>query len=172
MGMDANIAKLEKFDEHTVRFTLNTVDAAFIQNMAMSFASIHSAEYADQLLKAGKAADLNQKPIGTGPFVFSRYQKDAQIRYKGNKDYWKPEDVKIDNLIFAINSDASVRYQKLKAGECQITAYPRPADLDAMRRTPSSTYRSRPASTSATSPTTSSTNPSTSSKCARRWTWR
>ncbi|MBB4818702.1 MULTISPECIES: ABC transporter substrate-binding protein [Pseudomonas] len=136
MGMDANIAKLEKLDAHTVRFTLNTVDAAFIQNMAMSFASIHSAEYADQLLKAGKAADLNQKPIGTGPFVFSRYQKDAQIRYKGNKDYWKPEDVKIDNLIFAINSDASVRYQKLKAGECQITAYPRPADLDAMRKDP------------------------------------
>ncbi|WP_320407705.1 hypothetical protein, partial [Acinetobacter baumannii] len=28
--------------------------------------------------------------MGTGPFVFSRYQKDAQIRFKGNKDYWKP----------------------------------------------------------------------------------
>ncbi|MGB8971788.1 MAG: ABC transporter substrate-binding protein, partial [Pseudomonas capeferrum] len=89
MGMDKNIAKLEKVDEHTVKFTLNDVDAAFIQNLAMSFASIQSAEYADQLLKGGKAADLNQKPIGTGPFVFSKYQKDAQIRYKGNKDYWK-----------------------------------------------------------------------------------
>jgi dipeptide transport system substrate-binding protein len=129
MGMDKNIAKLEKVDEHTVKFTLNDVDAAFIQNLAMSFASIQSAEYADQLLKQGKAADINQKPIGTGPFVFSKYQKDAQIRYKGNKDYWKPEDVKIDNLIFAISTDASVRMQKLKKNECQVTLFPRPADI-------------------------------------------
>ena len=134
MGMDANIAKVEKLDDMTVKFTLNQVDAAFIQNLAMSFASIQSAEYADQLLKQGKASDLNQKPIGTGPFVFKRYQKDAQIRFAGNKDYWKPEDVKIDNLIFAINTDASVRMQKLKAGECQITLFPRPADLEALKK--------------------------------------
>ena len=122
MGLDKNIARVEKLDEHTVKFTLNEVDAAFIQNLAMPFPSIQSAEYAAQLLKQGKASDINQKPIGTGPFVFSRYQKDAQIRFKGNKDYWKPDEVKVDNLIFAINTDASVRAQKLKAGECQITS--------------------------------------------------
>ncbi len=125
MGLDKNIARIEKLDEHTVKFTLNEVDAAFIQNLAMPFPSIQSAEYAAQLLKQGKASDINQKPIGTGPFVFSRYQKDAQIRFKGNKDYWKPDEVKVDNLIFAINTDASVRAQKLKAGECQITLNPR-----------------------------------------------
>ncbi|MCH1313196.1 ABC transporter substrate-binding protein, partial [Pseudomonas aeruginosa] len=81
-------------------------------------------------------SDINQKPIGTGPFVFSRYQKDAQTRFKGNKDYWKPDEVKVDNLIFATNTDASVRAQKLKAGECQITHNPRPADLDALKKDP------------------------------------
>ncbi|MDZ4020293.1 ABC transporter substrate-binding protein [Pseudomonas sichuanensis] len=136
MGMDKNIAKVEKVDGHTVKFTLNEVDAAFIQNLAMSFASIQSAEYADQLLKQGKPADINQKPIGTGPFVFSKYQKDAQIRYKGNKDYWKPEDVKIDNLIFAISTDASVRMQKLKKNECQVTLFPRPADIQPLKQDP------------------------------------
>ncbi|UUD65576.1 ABC transporter substrate-binding protein [Pseudomonas seleniipraecipitans] len=133
MGLDKNIAKIEKTDEHTVVFTLNAVDAAFVQNLAMNFAAVHSAEYADQLLKAGKAAQINQQPIGTGPFVFSRYQKDAAIRYKGNKEYWAPEQVKIDNLIFSINTDASVRTQKLRAGECQITLNPRPADLKALQ---------------------------------------
>ncbi|MGY2136659.1 ABC transporter substrate-binding protein [Pseudomonas reactans] len=132
MGMDTNIKNIEKVDDHTVKFTLGTVDAAFIQNMAMSFASIQSAEYAAQLLKAGKATDINQKPIGTGPFVFKSYQKDSNIRYTGNKDYWKPEDVKIDNLIFAITTDPSVRIQKLKKNECQITLFPRPADLKAL----------------------------------------
>ena len=133
MGMDTNITKIDKVDEHTVKFTLKEVDAAFIQNMAMSFASIQSAEYAAQLLKEGKAADINQKPIGTGPFVFKSYQKDSNIRYTGNKDYWNPSDVKIDNLIFAITTDPSVRIQKLKKNECQVTLFPRPADLAALK---------------------------------------
>ncbi|WP_460118167.1 ABC transporter substrate-binding protein [Pseudomonas sp. S2_C03] len=133
MGMDTNITKIDKVDDHTVKFTLKDVDAAFIQNMAMSFASVQSAEYAAQLLKEGKAADINQKPVGTGPFVFKSYQKDSNIRYTGNKDYWKPEDVKIDNLIFAITTDPSVRIQKLKKNECQVTLFPRPADLKALK---------------------------------------
>jgi dipeptide transport system substrate-binding protein len=133
MGMDTNITKIDKVDANTVKFTLKDVDAAFIQNMAMSFASIQSAEYAAQLLKEGKAADINQKPVGTGPFVFKSYQKDSNIRYTGNKDYWKPDDVKIDNLIFAITTDPSVRIQKLKKNECQVTLFPRPADLKALR---------------------------------------
>lgn len=136
MGMDKNIKSVEKIDDHTVKFTLNTVDAAFIQNMAMHFASIESAEYADKLLKAGNPSDINQKPIGTGPFVFKSYQKDSNIRYTGNKDYWKPEDVKIENLIFAITTDPSVRMQKLKKNECQITIYPRPADLQSLKEDP------------------------------------
>ena len=132
MGMDTNIKNIEKIDDHTVKFTLGTVDAAFIQNLAMSFASLQSAEYAAKLLKDGKPQDINQKPVGTGPFVFKSYQKDSNIRFTGNKDYWKPEDVKIDNLIFAITTDPSVRVQKLKKNECQVTLFPRPADLKAL----------------------------------------
>ncbi|AGZ36882.1 MAG: ABC transporter substrate-binding protein [Pseudomonas sp.] len=133
MGLDKNIARVEKTDPHTVVFTLNRVDAAFIQNLAMSFASILSAEYAQQLLASGRPSDINPQPIGTGPFVFQRYQKDAQIRFKGNKDYWAADEVKIDNLVFSINVDPSVRIQKLRRNECQVTLHPRPADLPALR---------------------------------------
>ena len=134
MGMDRNIRALEKLDPLTVRFTLSQVDAAFIQNLAMSFASIHSAEYAQQLLAAGKPEQLNQKPIGTGPFVFKRFQKDAQIRFAANKAYWQPADVQLDNLVFAISTDAAVRTQKLRSGECQATLHPRPADVQALQQ--------------------------------------
>ncbi|MFJ3150792.1 ABC transporter substrate-binding protein [Pseudomonas hunanensis] len=133
MGLDKNIARVEKTDPLTVVFTLNTVDAAFVQNLAMSFASILSAEYAEQLLASGRPGDINQQPIGTGPFVFQRYQKDSQIRYKGNKDYWAAKEVKIDNLVFSINTDPSVRIQKLRRNECQVTLHPRPADLPALK---------------------------------------
>ncbi|OAG89627.1 peptide ABC transporter substrate-binding protein [Pseudomonas viridiflava] len=144
MGLNTTIKQVEKVDANTVKFTLNNIDAAFVQNLAMSFASIQSAEYADQLLKEGKAQDLNQKPVGTGPFVFKRYQKDSQIRYTGNTEYWKPEDVKIDNLIFSINSDAAVRLQKLKAGECQVSGYPRPQDIEEVQKDPKLKVLSQP----------------------------
>jgi len=133
MGLDKNIARVEKTDPMSVVFTLNKVDAAFIQNLAMSFASILSAEYAEQLLASGRASDINQQPIGTGPFAFQRYQKDSQIRYKGNRAYWAPDEVKIDNLVFSINTDPSVRIQKLRRNECQVTLHPRPADLPALK---------------------------------------
>ena len=60
------------------------------------------------------------------------YQQDAVIRYKKNADYWG-EAPKIDDLVFAITTDASVRYQKLKANECQLIPYPNAADVAAIK---------------------------------------
>ena len=133
MGLDKLITKIEKVDPYTVRFTLKEVNAPFIQNLAMEYASIQSAEYADQLLKAGKASDINQKPVGTGPFIFRSYTKDATIRFDGNPDYWKSGAVKISKLIFSITPDAGVRVQKLKRNECQVMSYPRPADIATLK---------------------------------------
>ncbi|WP_235582114.1 ABC transporter substrate-binding protein [Rhizobacter sp. Root1221] len=135
MGLDTNIAKLEKPDALTVRITLKTLDAAFLADLAMDFASIQSAEYADQLLKAGTGNDLNTKPVGTGPFVLKRYDKDAQIRYAAFPAYWAGKPA-IDNLIFAITTDSAVRAQKLKAGECHVSAYPKPAEVESMKKDP------------------------------------
>ena len=91
----------------------------------MGFASIYSAEYADKLLKAGTPELMNSQPIGTGPFVFTRFQKDAVVRYKANPDYFagKPS---VEGLIYAITPDANVRLQKLRQNECQIALSPKP----------------------------------------------
>ena len=102
--------------------------------MAMAFASIQSAEYGAQLVAAGKLGDLNQKPVGTGPFQFVGYKKDSVIRYAKNTQYWG-EQAKIDNLVFSITTDASVRFQKMKAGECHAMPYPNPADIADIRNT-------------------------------------
>lgn len=131
MSMPDLLAKIEKKDDYTVVFTLNHPEAPFVANLAMDFASIFSAEYADKMLKAGTPEVIDLKPVGTGPFIFVDYKKDAMIRYKANKDYWRGK-ASIDKLIFAITPDASVRYAKLKAGECHIMPYPNPADLARM----------------------------------------
>jgi dipeptide transport system substrate-binding protein len=135
MSMPELIKSIEKVDDHTVRFVLNRPEAPMIANLAMDFASILSAEYADKLKQEGKMELLNQQPIGTGPFKFVDYQKDAVIRYAANEDYFRGKQP-IDTLIFAITPDASVRYEKLKAGECHIMPYPAPADVKSMQADP------------------------------------
>ena len=134
MGLDQNILSVEKTGPMTVMFKLRNVDAAFTQNLAMSFAAILSAEYAEQLLARGKPSDINHQPIGTGPFSFQRYQKDAQIRYRAHDQYWAPEALGLKQLVFSINTDASVRMQKLRKNECQVTLNPRPADLPGLEK--------------------------------------
>ena len=122
------LAAIDKVDEFTVKFTLNTPNAPFLADLAMDFASIQSKEYADASLKAGKPEQIDQEPIGTGPFFLQQYQKDATIRYRAFDGYWGKKAA-IDTLVFSINKEASVRLAKLQAGECQIMAYPNPADL-------------------------------------------
>ena len=135
MSMPDLLKEVVRIDDYTVKFVLNRPEAPMIANLGMDFASILSKEYADKLAAEGRMEDLNQKPIGTGPFKFVAYQKDAVIRYKANDDYWEGRP-KIDDLVFAITTDASVRHQRLKAGECHFNPYPNPADLDAIRNDP------------------------------------
>jgi len=118
MSLSALIKSLEKLDAMTVRFTLNRPEAPFLADLAIpSVGSIVSAEYAGQLMKSGQLEQLNTLPVGTGPFVFKSYQKDAVIRYAANIGYWGGAP-KVDTMIFAITLDPNVRVQRLKAGEC------------------------------------------------------
>lgn len=135
MGMPDLIEKIEKVDDYTVKFVLKKPEAPMLANLAMDFASVFSAEYADKLMAAGTPEVIDQEPVGTGPFQLVAYQKDAVIRYAANPDYWAGKAA-IDNLVFAITPDASVRYQKLKAGECHVMPYPNPADIAAMSKDP------------------------------------
>jgi len=132
MGFPDLISSIEKVDDMTVKFTLKQKEAPFIANLGMDFASIMSKEYADKLEADGKKEQLNQMPVGTGPFAFVAYQQDAVIRYKANADYWGGKQM-IDDLVFAITTDAAVRLQKLKAGECHVMPYPNAADVESMK---------------------------------------
>ena len=132
MGLVKLVKAVTKVDDSTVKFELNEPNATFVPVLTMGFASIYSAEYADQLLKAGEQTELNSKPVGTGPFVLKSYTKDAIIRYDVNPRYWGPKP-KVDRLIYAITPDATVRAQKVRAHECDIALSPKPQDVAAAK---------------------------------------
>ena len=132
MDMPKYTKEWKKVDDNTVQLVLTEPNAPMLANLAMDFASIVSKEYADKLQASGNLADFASKPIGTGPFQFVDYQVDSTIRYAANPDYYKGKE-KIDNLIFSIVSNATTRLEKIRAGECDVMAYPNPADVPSIK---------------------------------------
>ncbi|HOL37314.1 MAG TPA: ABC transporter substrate-binding protein [Rubrivivax sp.] len=143
MGMPKLLKSVEKVDPYTVKIVLNRPEAPFLSDLAMEYAGVQSREYADAMLKAGTPEKIDQEPVGTGPFYLVQYQKDALIRYKAFPEYYGGK-AKIDDLVFSITPDASVRWAKLQKGECHVMPYPNPADLDAMRKDPKITVLEQP----------------------------
>lgn len=133
MDMGDTLESIQKLDDHRVRFVLSRADASFLANLAMDFASIMSAEYAELLLKSGAADKLNSEPVGTGPFQLEKYKKRSSIRYRANPNYWngKPS---LDALVFEITPEPGARLSKLKSGKCHVTSYLSPSHLEQLKR--------------------------------------
>ena len=133
-GLNGLITNVVRVGDHTVRIELARVDATFLANIAMQFISIMSKEYADQLAEQGDEhkIKIDTEPIGTGPFILTRYDKDQAVRFQANERYWG-EAPKLKNLVFAITPEPSVRTQKLLAGECHFVNEVAPEDLQTLR---------------------------------------
>jgi dipeptide transport system substrate-binding protein len=136
------LRSIEKVDDHTVRFLLKEPQAALLGALSVEPMSILSAEYADAMQKAGTPDQVDQLPIGTGPFSFVAYQKDANVRFRRFPEYWgaaaglADRSAQVSDLVFAITPDPSIRYAKVKTGECHIARYPNPGDLASMKADP------------------------------------
>ncbi len=132
MGMSNIIKDIAKTDSHQVVITLHHPEAPLLANFAMAFTSILSREYGESMLAAGTPEEYDRLPVGTGPFIYGSYQKDTMIRYTANKEYFGGAP-KVERMVFSITPDASVRTQKLTAGECHLATQPAPTDIAALR---------------------------------------
>lgn len=145
MGLGNLIKDIIKLDDYKIKFILNNPDAPFLATLAMDFTSILSAEYAHQLITKRDLEAIDNHPVGTGPFQLTRYQADAFIRYKAHPQYWKGKE-QLEGLVFAITPDASLRFARLIAGECDLMAKPLPIHIKAVAEYPNLVSLSEPGS--------------------------
>ncbi len=133
-GIAQNVREINKVDDYTVEMVLNEADATFTVNLGHPAASIASAEYAEQMMTAGTPEVLDQQVIGTGPFEFVMFRPDSTVRYKAFENYWRGKPA-IDELIFSVTPDPTVRAAKLERGECDVIAYPNAMDIQKLKKT-------------------------------------
>ncbi len=124
------IERIDRIDDYTVQFTLTRPDATLLANLALDFASILSFEYATKLEIEEQPAAINYLPIGTGPFQLVEYLNGTVARLAAHDAYWQGRQP-IDDLVFAIETDPTVRLQKVIANACHGATYPSPIDLRA-----------------------------------------
>ena len=128
MEMDDTIGSIEAVDNYTVVFRLKRREAPFIANMAMDFAAIVSPAAVLKLKD-----DFRSNPVGTGPFKFVKWMKDDRIILEANPDYWNGRPY-LDQVIFRVIPDNSVRFLELKTGNIDICQFPNPEDIDLAKK--------------------------------------
>lgn len=133
LDLQNQIKEIKKRNNSTVQFVLKSPIGAFPKIVAMEFTAILSKEYADFLLKKKQLKKLDFEPVGTGPFTLEKYIKGNSIRYTRNDNHYRGP-AKLKKIVFSITPDPSVRFQKLKRGECHIYAKPQPTDISLMKK--------------------------------------
>jgi ABC-type transport system substrate-binding protein len=118
MDMSNIVESVTALDEYTVEFKLQKVEAPFIANLAMDFAAIVSPT---AVAKYGE--DFKNNPVGTGAFKFVSWQKDDNIVFERNADYWGGP-VYLDRLILKVIPDATARWLALQKGEVDLIDFP------------------------------------------------
>ena len=109
-----NIRKVEKVDRHTVRFLLDAPYAPFLHNVAMFPVSIVSPAALARRRRA-----FAQNPVGTGPFIFERWERGRRIVLRRNPGYWgrKPQ---VDTLAIEVIPDSRHRFIGLESNHVDV----------------------------------------------------
>ncbi|MBU2872320.1 ABC transporter substrate-binding protein [Colwellia sp. E2M01] len=117
------VDKVEKINDHTVRFILKRNDSSFLANLATDYAVVLSAEYAQQLSANNNQHNIDILPIGTGPFKLKDYRVGSFIRFYRHDDYWQGK-AHIEQLVYDISPSKTSRLTKFLAKECDVSSYP------------------------------------------------
>lgn len=140
MEMDDTVGSIEAADEFTVIFKLKRIEAPFLANLGMDFASIISPA-----AFLANPKEFLRQPVGTGPFKFVSWVKDDKIILEKFADYWdKAGGPYLDKVIFRAIPENSVRFLELKTGSINICQFPNPADIPMAQSDPNLQLFSQP----------------------------
>lgn len=137
------VDKIEVIDEYTFSVTLKTPFAPFLANASvLPLSPISPAaveEFGDQ---------YSQNPVGTGPFMFEKWEGN-DLHLVRNPDYnWAPESMShqgpayLEKLVIREVQEAATRMVAIQTGEINYTHYPVYDDLNDLRNMGYKVYQS------------------------------
>lgn len=110
--MIAEIDKVEKTGDYTVKMILKNPSAPLLFNLAHPITSIVNKKYA-------QANDLATAPMGTGPYKLKSYGDGEKIEMEAFKEYFAGAP-KVDGIVFRAIPEDTSRLAALETGEVDI----------------------------------------------------
>lgn len=116
-GAFSSIKSIETPDAKTLILNLNRVDPLMMPQLGGHFAWMMPKEVVD-------ANKIREQIVGTGPFIFQKWEKDARISYKKNPDFYIKGAPFVDEMNWFIIGNEDTRTAAFQSGQTQIYDVP------------------------------------------------
>jgi peptide/nickel transport system substrate-binding protein len=119
-GRAKTVQGLRALDRYTVQIDLVEASAPFVASLAIGYAKIVPREAVEEFGPA-----FGSRPVGTGPFKFSRWKSDDEIVLEANSDYYSGRPF-LDRLVYRIYPGAPIdkMFASFENGELEDTFIP------------------------------------------------
>jgi peptide/nickel transport system substrate-binding protein len=127
----ANADRVDTPDDYTVIIRFSKPSLAVLSSLNSNGAQVlpkHLYEGTDILNNP-----YNNKPVGTGPFIFRKWVKGDYILLERNPDYWDKGKPYLDKVIYRVIPDGGARTAALENGEVQYASLSPVPARDAQR---------------------------------------
>jgi peptide/nickel transport system substrate-binding protein len=122
-----NIAEMDAPDDHTVILTLKKADANALEDINSRVVMKQST--------AEKMGEADNRPIGTGPFKFTSWERSGQFVLRRSESYWG-QAPKIDEVIYKAIQEDGARIAALEAGQADIISNIPPHEVARLKANP------------------------------------
>ena len=113
-GYYAAIGDIIVKDDYTITFSLKSLNANFILNLARQGSVIYPREAVDT---------LKSDPVGTGPFKLAEWVRGDRIVLTRNPDYHLKGLPRLDRVVFRFIPDPNATLAALKAGDIDASLF-------------------------------------------------
>ena len=122
-----NVGEMDAPNDHTVVISLKKPDANALED-------INSRVIMKQSV-AEKMGEADNRPIGTGPFRFTSWERSGQFVMRRNEGYWGPPP-KIDEVIYKAIQEDAARIAALEAGQADVISNIPPHEVGRLKGNP------------------------------------
>jgi peptide/nickel transport system substrate-binding protein len=122
-----NIGEMEGPDDYTVILTLKKADANALEDINSRVIMKQSA--------AEKMGEADNRPIGTGPFKFTSWERSGQFVIRRNENYWG-QAPKIEEVIYKSIQEDAARIAALESGQADIISNIPPHEVARLKANP------------------------------------
>jgi peptide/nickel transport system substrate-binding protein len=122
-----NVKEMENPDDQSVTITLKRVDATALEDFNGRVIMKQAA--------AEKMGELDNRPIGTGPYKFTSWERSGQFVVRRNDSYWGTP-AKIDEVIYKSIQEDAARIAALEAGQADVISNIPPHEIARLKANP------------------------------------